>query len=179
MLEAVVSMSLLGSVLLIFTSSLVQMYRSTAKTEALSGAQTQLHVAFQRLDKQVRYASAIGAPWVDAGTWYVKFFHSTNTGKKDCVELQLGNHLLQQRTWTAGQVPGTWITLASGVSATGQPFPPVNPPSTVYQQLAVQISASVGGAREVTERTMSVKFTALNSSAGSLLPQWCILWPAS
>jgi hypothetical protein len=176
-------MSLLGTVLLIFTGSLVQMYRSTGKSEALSGAQAQLHVAFQRLDREVRYASAIAEPSAAAtslGNWYVEFL-TTNTVPAVCTELRLGTRL-QQRSWTSGQLPAqSWTTLASGVAAVGRPFDlTADQTGTGYQRLAVRISASAGGARDAADRAMSVTFTGLNTSVDSPVPTSCSQYrPAS
>ena len=44
------------------TSGMIQIYRSVGRTEAVSTAQSQLSIAFLRLDREIRYAQAVATP---------------------------------------------------------------------------------------------------------------------
>ena len=61
MLETVVGMVIMTIFMGIFTGAVVTMYSSANKAEALSNSTGQLNLAFDRLDKEIRYASYVGS----------------------------------------------------------------------------------------------------------------------
>jgi prepilin-type N-terminal cleavage/methylation domain-containing protein len=175
LIEVMVASAVFGIVLVTFGVGMIQMVGAIGRTESLQMAQAQLHTAFQRLDHQVRYASAIGEPAAAAdaaGEWYAEFL-TDFTGTAVCTQLRIGTSL-QQRSWTAGKQPGSaWSTLAAGVAAVGKPFTLSSDQEdgAGHQRLGVRISATAehdGATRETV-----VTFTAMNSSVDTVAPTRC------
>jgi type II secretory pathway pseudopilin PulG len=167
LVEVVVAMSIMSIVMAMFTTAILQMYRSANRNESASTAQSQLHLAFQRLDKEIRYASGLSTPGLVGGDPYVEYL-TVNTGTRACTELRL--HLatgqLQRRTWTQGVAPqpGGWTALASNLDP-GTPFTvTVADPTYNFQRLRLTLSASAGNGNDAVVRQSDVTFTALNTS---------------
>lgn len=171
LLEVVVSMTIMLVLMSIFTAGIVQMYRTSNKTEALSTAQSQMHIAFQRLDREIRYASAISTEGTVGSDWYVEYL-STNNGKERCTELrlQVGTAQLQRRTWDSGATPGAWGVLAANVRSSS--------PFTVdhngnFQRLRLQLAAASGSPSNPDTAAIDFTFTALNTVRGTGTPDVC------
>lgn len=164
MMSAVVS----SVVLLVFAAGMVQMYRSAGSTEALGFTQTQLRIALQRLDEEIRYASAIGAPPETVGA--DGYWHVTYLSGGVCTELRLNDVL--QRSRPAGS---PWRTLAEGVAPVGRPFIRLDAGegSSGHQRLDLHLSAAAGGTRDAARRTRTVQFTAVNTSIDTVEPTGC------
>jgi prepilin-type N-terminal cleavage/methylation domain-containing protein len=170
LIEMVVAITVLSVAMILFTGGMIQIYTNLNKTESLSGVQAQLNEAFLRLDKEIRYASSIGAPDAEAPDYYIRYL-ITNTGSPTCVELKLDGTAkkLLRRNWT--HTTGTpavtaWLPLATNVTAT-TPFvvndamgPRLTP------QLVVRVRAANGAAGDATSRATEVTFTALNATGG-------------
>lgn len=75
--EIMVTMGITSILMVIFTTAILQVYRTSAATESLSSAQAQLQIAFQRADKELRYASWIAVPAKVGSTWYVEYAGAT------------------------------------------------------------------------------------------------------
>jgi prepilin-type N-terminal cleavage/methylation domain-containing protein len=174
LLEVLMAAAIFGMVLVTFGAGMVQMFGAVDRTESLQRAQEQLHIAFQRLDRQVRYASAIAVPSAtadEAHDWYVEF-RTEFTGTAVCTQLRLGS-TLQQRSWPVGREPGqSWSTLASGVTAVGRPFTLTadREDGVGHQRLGVRLAATAG---DGAIRETSVTFTAVNSSIDTPAPMSC------
>jgi hypothetical protein len=168
LVEVVVSMSVMSIVLAMFTASVLQMFRSANQDEAISTAQSQVNIAFLRLDKEIRYAAGISTPGPVGADAYVEYL-TTNTGNPVCTELRLhvATGQLQRRTWTQGPSPVTpsaWIPLASNVSS-AQPFTFSAPDGTFnFQRLELKVAVSSGTGGTATSKQTDVTFTALNTS---------------
>lgn len=176
-MELVVGLTVMAIFMVIFTASVSMMYNTTSKAEAMSDTASQLSIAFNRLDKSVRYAAAIAPPGTSRGTWYVEW-QTTYTGTPECTQLRLNSSSgqLQQRTWTL-DADGTsddltgWLPLASGLTttdpATGhavQPFTFTASTGTMpYEQLSFHLIAEAQGRTGVTTSMSDVTFTAFNS----------------
>jgi type II secretory pathway pseudopilin PulG len=177
LVEVLVSAGVFSVVLLVFASGMMQMYRSVNKTEALNVAQAQLHLAFQRLDAEVRYASAIAEPSSTPdghGDWYVEYVGAPGT----CTQLKLdtARQRLQRRDWPAAAVPGTgWRDLATGVQVSGPPFvlTEAGDDPSGHHRLTVTLTAVAGRTADATARATAVTFTALNSSVDTGRPTAC------
>ena len=174
--ELMVSMALLGTVLLLVVAGLSDMYQSAGRTEALNDAQDGLHATWQRLHREVRYASAVGAPQqvaADAGNWHVAV-----AAPGACVELRVNAaaQSLERRDRTAGTA---WRTLAAGVvPAAGQaPFVRDVDAGSGHQQLGLRLSLAGTGTQSATQRSTQMDLVALNSSATSALPSTCAVAP--
>jgi len=173
LMEMVVGMGLLGVFLAVFTGSMVSVYQASNHTQSVTVSSGQLNAAFLRLDKMIRYASAISTPTSTpngAGNYYVEI-QTTNSGSTVCTQLRLntGTAVLAQRSW---QVPtsgtATNITsfgaLASGIQADGQPFVLTPYGSVDFEQLNFNLKSTMGS---TASSTSDVTFTALNSNASS------------
>jgi Tfp pilus assembly protein PilE len=180
LLEVMVATAILNVVFAMFTTGIVVMYKSTRVSDSMALAQSQLHIAFQRLDREVRYASSVSAPSAVAdgnGDWYVEYL-STYTGTETCTQLRLRTRsappLLQRRTWAAGGAPpNVWGTLASSVTASRPPFVFIaaDGNGAESQQLELHIIVSAPGSTK--SRTSDIAFTAVNSSIDTVEPTEC------
>jgi hypothetical protein len=163
--EFIVAMLIFSAVIAVFMGGLVIMTRSTATTQA---------VAFQRMDKQVRYASAINRPGSGAsGAVYVEFrTTAVEAGSSPtCTQWRYvpADGVLQVRSWvdTGGAPPATWRTLIDDVrnGVDEPPFGFVAADGThLYQQLQVHLQVGPGERAGAESRTT---FVARNSSIDS------------
>lgn len=132
LMELMVTMGLMSVVTLVFTTGIVQVYWGNRRTETQSVGQSQLHVAFQRFDRQLRYASSISEPGTVGQRYYVDFADADPT---QCVRLRLdanaqpngqnGAGILQLIRWQEGTPPsGTprWTTIASNLLVDTDPL---------------------------------------------------------
>jgi hypothetical protein len=174
MMEMVVGMGLMAVFMAIFTASMFTVYRASNHTESVSVTSGQLNTAFLKLDKLVRYASAVSTPSSTAngaGNYYVEI-QATSSGATVCTQLRLntGTGILAQRNW---QVPSpdtatgltSFTPLASGIHPNGQPFVLVANGSVDYEQLTFNLQATLGSAG--SDSDSNVTFTALNSNDSS------------
>lgn len=175
-MEVVVGMSIMMIFLAIFTGSVVMVFQTSNRTNALTGSSGQTDRAFARLDKSLRYAAAISTPGTTAAGWYVEYL-TTATGAAVCTQLRVNPtaQQLQARTWPAGAsstpTPTAWTPWADGITngaaAAGSTTPPV--PFTLtpitatssYEQLTVALTAT-SGSPPVPAAT-NATFTALDS----------------
>lgn len=168
LVDLVVSMGIMSIVMAVFTTAVVRMYRSANVADARANAQTQIGLALQRLDKEVRYASGIGQPYLAGGGQRIEFL-IIGTAKAECVQLQVSGGQLRQRMWTyqsppVRPTPTPWTTLASGLTSP-EPFTFVAVSDDVgYQRLRVRLTAVSGGGSTQATRTSDITFTALNTT---------------
>jgi prepilin-type N-terminal cleavage/methylation domain-containing protein len=167
--EVMVAMSILSIFLTLSTSAILSLYQTTNKTQSIADAQQQLGVAFNRLDRELRYSSGISTPGYVGEDPVVEFL-STYTGNPVCTQLRLdvSAQQLQQRTWTqstATLTPSAWSTLANGVTSTSPPFKFSAADATLnFQRLTVAATVTSGGVAASSTRDFSATFTALNTS---------------
>jgi competence protein ComGC len=171
--ELVVTMGIMSIFMTIFTAGVLQMFRVVNGSDSVSVVQSQLNTTFLRLDRQIRYASAITTPGsVTSGGYlntYVEYLDTTGASPV-CGQLRLqvavgaANGQLQARSWTAsGTPPASWTVLASGVSGS-PPFVlwPVDDTSN-FQRLEIDLTIQSGTGTSAASRTSDVTFTAVNS----------------
>jgi hypothetical protein len=182
-MELLVGMMIMVVFMGMFTTAIYLMSSTANKVEAVTISTSQTSQAFLRLDKLVRYASAISTPGTATGSgatgdWYVELDGTNSAGVETCTQLRvdIATSQLQQRSWAASTTnPNpSWTPLASaitnGTAAAGSsdvPFslPAVNSSaSTAFQQLQIVLVATTGTTSTATNRTQ-LSFTALNSSA--------------
>jgi prepilin-type N-terminal cleavage/methylation domain-containing protein len=183
MLELIVVLVIMSIVMVIFTTGVTQAFSAEEKVDSAARSGNQLVIAFQRLDKEVRYAAAISTPaTVNNPTtsksdpvveWLTSF-----TGTSMCTEVRLnaGTSQLQQRTWTSGAsvfTPTPWQTLAEGITAT-TPFVTIAPNTPdaggakfQYQRLEIAITSTTGTNQNKSAKFSDVTFTALNTTAAT------------
>jgi Tfp pilus assembly protein PilE len=175
--EVMVSMAVTSVVMALATAGIVQMYRTSSRTDVLSGEMTQLQTAFQLLDRSVRYATAISQPNTtasSAGDWYVEWTSAAGTTTA-CTQLRLdaASKQLQRRSETSGGQPGAWIPVASLLTGT-QPFT-LQPASTSgypHQRLTVDVTVRPSATSTVTRRSQ-FSFTALNTTLTTVATGVC------
>jgi type II secretory pathway pseudopilin PulG len=184
LMELVVAMSLMTVVTTVFVTSMIQVYRSVNRTEVNATAQSQIHLTFQRLDREIRYASAIGVPARSDSDWAVAYV-SRASGTAVCTRLRLHADAatpeyaqLQRRTWTEGSYATTrtaWVPLASFVSvraAEGSP-PFAADDEGEFQRLRIRLTVQVPGAAVAPANT-DVAFAALNAVRGADRTNVCV-----
>ena len=183
LVEVVVSMSVFGMLMAIFTTGVVSMFRSAQTNIAMATAVSQANIAFVQLDKQIRYAGAIASPTdppLSSG-YYVEYLINGETvggGLGDyCHELWYSpaTQRLKGRAWQTSAAPGsTWSTYASNVIITGKPFTLVPPAGAVtFQRLTLDLTAYSGSGATFTQAQTRITFTALNTNSGTQSPTTC------
>ncbi|MEV4706651.1 hypothetical protein [Actinoplanes sp. NPDC049316] len=130
--ELLVTLAVMSVVMVLFTGAIVQIYRTVNTTETLSDSQNELSRAFQRFDRELRYASWVSTPSSQTasttGPWYVEF---AGPDPKTCFQLQLvpgpqNLGVLRLLTWTQGAPPPAGTpgqTIASQVVTTADKRP--------------------------------------------------------
>jgi type II secretory pathway pseudopilin PulG len=166
LVELTVVLSIMSVVMGLFGAGIVQVHSSARSSEAMSIAAAQLHNAFLRLDRDIRYASGISVPGQVGSTWYVEY-QVTNTGHDDCTQLRIlaGSGQLQSRTSRDDGVVGDWTVLASSVTSPQQ-FSRTAATSSgaQHQQLGVALTVQSGSGSSLRRRQAGFTFTALNTS---------------
>lgn len=175
MIEVMVTLTIMGILMVLFTTGILQVYTAENRVESATYGQGQVVTAFQRLDRTVRYASGISQPAVYSGDAYVEWV-TTNTGTAVCTELRLhtANQQLQMRTWNQGMsplVPSAWKPLAAQITPKTLPLSATSPfnlsnanASFDYERLEILITATSGRNNNKQPKSSDVTFTALNTS---------------
>jgi prepilin-type N-terminal cleavage/methylation domain-containing protein len=198
LVELMVTMGVMSALMAIFTTAILQVYRTVSAVESVSVAQSQLQLAFQRLDRELRYASWIGQQGTVGTTWYVEYAGADPTG---CGQLRLtapsgsdtgadANGVLQLIQWTRGTPPaaGAKGTTLASLLVTGGADPPflLQPagsapyydPSassvgtnfaTEFQRLRIRLTTRVGSRSTQVDTT----FTALNTTRNTSATNGC------
>jgi prepilin-type N-terminal cleavage/methylation domain-containing protein len=168
LIEVMVSMTIMAVIGAIFTTGMIQVYRTLAGTDARWIAQGQVSQALMRLDREVRYASYIGA--TSPGRPYVEY-QMLSDATQQCVQLRIAvtadGSQLQRRTWTQGVtpvVPTAWVRLANDVTS-AEPFARIDPTDTLtHQQLRLDLTAT----SDSTAKQSNITYTALNTNQNSV-----------
>jgi prepilin-type N-terminal cleavage/methylation domain-containing protein len=185
MVEVLVSLVVMSIAMLIFTSGVLVIYRTLTKVESLATVQDRITTTFQRMDRDLRYASAISDPGLETdGNYYVEYLMTIGSADR-CVQLRFRPTVgeLQQRTWPNNNSPGaTWALLVKPVAqvAATDPFTLTAPTNTFpFQSLQVRLQAATGtgtGAASATRET-NVTFAALNTNVETVSPAGCVVRP--
>src|SRR5674536_356756 len=121
LVELVVAMGLYGVLRAVLMSAIIGMIGNLRKTQGIAGASGQARGAFDRLDRQLRYATAVNRPVLVGQDWYLDFATLNTSGQIECRQwrVEAATELLQQRTWPVGTVapatPPSWAGVATGV----------------------------------------------------------------
>lgn len=182
--ELIVGMLIMVIFMTIFTGAVVSMAKTVNKVEAVTTSSAQINTAFLKLDKLVRYATAVTtANTGSSGDWYVELDSVNNdTSIETCTQLRvdIASKQLQQRTWTVPSSNTTtyaglssWVPMANNISngaaASGSADQPFSAPNalvtaaTHFQRLTITLKAAGAGA-DVTPTRSNMTFTALNST---------------
>jgi Tfp pilus assembly protein PilW len=173
--ELMVNMSVMSLVMVVFTGGIAQLYQAQNHSEALTSVTQQIHIAFVRLDRDIRYASGISDPGAAVtGNEYVEF-EITNVAPAVCTQLRLtpsGQLQIRRKAGTAAA--GSWSALASQLI---EPSTFVRTAAAdsgnAYQQLVVSLTARAGGAAKTENETATFTFTALNTSVATTSDSVC------
>jgi len=181
LIELVVSMSVMMAAMAIVTTGFVQIYRTTQYTDAATGADQELVLTFQRLDREIRYAHAIGPPATDgtSGDPYIRYRIKV-AGLATCVELRLqqSSAQLRRRSWPEDDPTQATseVPLASGIQTSTEPSGLASgmtvAPFTLlaadaainYERLRITLASVPVGAATAASRQSTVTFTAQNTS---------------
>ncbi|MBO1750453.1 prepilin-type N-terminal cleavage/methylation domain-containing protein [Actinotalea sp. BY-33] len=186
LIELLVSMGIFTVVLAVFFGGLITMTRSTSRAQDITAAGDSVRRAFQTMDRQIRYASAVNLPGVGAsGAHYVEFRTEAqpNGLAPLCTQWRVDptNRVLQQRTWreTPSATRSSWSTVATEIRNDLT----THPPFTLYpvgggrsrQQLAVSLDAGLGEGGDDAQpgADISTVFVARNSGAASTETSVC------
>jgi prepilin-type N-terminal cleavage/methylation domain-containing protein len=171
--ELMVGMALMAVVGAVSTAGIVQVFRAVGSFQGQTVTGQQLVQIFQRLDREVRYASAISQPATVNGDYYVEYL-TTSGSSPTCTELRLSTSLgqLQRRTWPSGSVTAVtaWAPLASQVSVinvNGQVTPPfvllAATPVLNYERLQIALNSTDGIGNKAVSRQSTVTWAAMNA----------------
>lgn len=188
LVEVMASLAVMSIVMVVFAGSILQVYRTSAKTEAISIIQATLQNAFQRFDRELRYASWISQPGRVGTAWYVEY---AGYDGATCGQLRLetastspqnspndANGVLQWLTWspatppvagTAGQTIASNLVTPDSSGPFERQAAGVAPGANTgvggeftpdFERLRVRVSSRVGDSTAQVDTT----FTALNTS---------------
>ncbi|WP_297082200.1 hypothetical protein [uncultured Demequina sp.] len=182
--ELVVSMGIFAAVIVVFMTAVASMSSSTVRTQAASDATSALRTVYQRLDKEVRYASEINPPGVVGDDHYVEYLipESTGTGDPLCVQWRVdaSEAELQRRTWTPGDASSVsaWATMLTDLrndltDPDQQPFERRRAgvdSGIVYlrQSLHVYLDTGLGDELDAEGGQLDVTMVANNTSTSSV-----------
>lgn len=178
LIEMLVAMGIFTIVVTVFMGGLVGMTQSTARSQSVSDSADAVRKAFQRMDKQVRYASAINRPGAGAsGARYVEFRTTAVPAGKSpfCTQWRYDptTAQLQVRTWD--DVPSApvsaWSTIVTSARndltlTDNLPFA-FTPADATYTRQSLTVTLDVGYGTQAGSQ-MSSTFVARNSSSESL-----------
>jgi prepilin-type N-terminal cleavage/methylation domain-containing protein len=174
LVELIVAMFLFSLLLGIFMSGIVLMTRDTVRVQNISNTEDEARRAFDRFDRQLRYASAVNPPGRVGNDWYFEY-QTTATGSVtgQCTQwrVQQSTQQLQVRTWddaTAATASG-WAPVASHVSndpTSEVPFT-FTPADTTYmhQRVGLLLEVSMGATTPVR---VQASFVARNTSTSTV-----------
>lgn len=185
LVELIISMAIFSVVLVVFLGALSVMARNTVKSAATADSADQLRNVFQRLDKEVRYASDINTPATSNGSIYIEYWvpASAGNGESTCVQWRYvkAKDELQRRTWIQGDPDSVskWLTLATRLrndltDSSQQPFT-IHRAGTfggktyLHQRLDIYLSSGLGTEDDDARGSqLDVSFVAQNSSTASV-----------
>jgi prepilin-type N-terminal cleavage/methylation domain-containing protein len=172
--ELVVAMTIMAIAGTVSTAGMVQIYRTLNAFEAQTTSQQQLTTSYERLDRELRYATAVSQPGTVGADYYVEYLIG-QTGTPTCVELRLqgSTKQLQRRTWPNGSPASasTWLPLASGISvitdASGQPVAPFQLTAATavlnYERLQVSLNSTQGTGTTASIRQLIATWAVMNA----------------
>lgn len=181
LVELLVAIGILTIFSVMFLSAVLSLTQGTTRAKLTSDSATTVLTAFQRMDRQVRYADAINFPGTGpSGNRYVEYrtpASSSASGLTMCTQWRFvpSKGLLEAREWrdTPGSTISPWSVRATEVVAETGPhypfrmLPASNDPNTgsARQQLVLSLKVGNPNANAVSE--MSSTFVARNSSLQS------------
>lgn len=179
--ELIVSMGIFSVIVVIFMAGVVTMTKDTARAQVVGDSGDVALKIFQRLDKEVRYSSAINAGGAGStpNTYYVEYLiTAVDAGTQPrCVQWRYSSatRTLARRTWpnVASPTATAWLTMAKNMrndlSVPAQrPFV-FMPADTTHlnQRLAVHLDLGKGAAGSNGGAALDSVFVARNTSTAT------------
>ncbi|GAA2856798.1 hypothetical protein Acy02nite_65940 [Actinoplanes cyaneus] len=130
LMEVLVTTGIMSVVTLTAVTAIIQIYSGTKQIEQNSVTGDQLDISFNRLDRELRYAtyvSPVGSPAGVTTRFYLEFAiprEKPDTPKR-CRQLlfDTDKKVLTMRSWDLGSTPPAASTLATDVALDGTPKP--------------------------------------------------------
>lgn len=186
LIEALIAMVVFGTAMSVMASVVMAMTNNTRQGQGVSVATDQTRLAFQRLDKQVRYANGLSTPGTatDGSGWYVEFRvpdsmrdNRTTAVARDhrCHQWRVLARKLQTRTWLVNSVgvatppKPRWTTVGTGIDNEITTDPPFLTPivsTSLHRQLAVDLVTKRSD-RPVGRAQVKAAFFARNTTLTS------------
>lgn len=172
--EIMISMSIMSIVTIISATGFLDMFRAADLTETASRTQTNTLASFSKLERDVRYAERVNAPYLRTnGAFAVDYVIPDDYGVLQCVRLTLpaaGGTLTRLQWPQSGSPAGVSATTVAldMQSANGSATPFVRiaagTANSNFDRLQVQLKSSIGVTGAGTTRTFDLLFTALNTA---------------
>jgi prepilin-type N-terminal cleavage/methylation domain-containing protein len=127
LVELLVAMSIFTVLMSIFMVSIARMTHQTVRVQNVGDATASMQRAFERLDRQVRYANAINRSAVSGGNYYLEFrtdalARRAAADRCDQYRVNVAAGTLEWRSWdvpippsTTTPTPTGWATMATRV----------------------------------------------------------------
>ncbi len=189
LIESLVAMVIFVVAMSVIAAAVEAMTTNMRQITGVSLATDHTRLAFQRLDKQVRYANAISTPGpgTDGTGWYVELRlnyeegpGASNRNRNECRQWRLLDRQLQTRSWLvkrpdapneSADPASAWRTVSTGVvnPVTEQPFSDVTSGlagESLYRGLTVDLQTE-HSARPKGRAQLKATFFARNASPSS------------
>lgn len=179
LVEMVVSLFIMSIVMVLVTGAINLAYSTGETVDAATQTQSQVSVAYDRLDKVVRWADSFGTGTIGTAPnqdFYLEAL-SSYTGQPVCTQWRIHTtantttNVFQVRSWpytVSAPAPTAWTTLATAVTAPTSPTVPfLVVPATanvVHQRVTVTVAAGSGSNSTKSSSSFVMSFTAVNTS---------------
>ena len=184
LMEVMVGSAVMSVVMAIATSAFVHMYRTTNATEANALTEANLMASFAKLDRDLRYAYRINAPYQPtADTFAVDYVVPDVRNTLLCVQLTLpmSGGALVRRQWPQASTSADASAVTTGVATdlvsanttinAGGAQVPANPftlrttgqDGSNFDRLRINVNSTVGLSGKGATRNYNLQFTALNT----------------
>lgn len=181
LVELIVAIGIFSVVVAVCMAGIVIMTRSTVRADVVAGSGDAARTAFQRMERQVRYAESINYPGAGpSGARYVEFRTSaavSKSGVATCTQWRWvpSSGALQMRSWNDTSNPSlpAWTTLTSDVlpdaDTSGRAYPfEVNAATATSPRQTLTLRMRVGNATVDAGVDSETTFVARNSSVKSV-----------
>jgi prepilin-type N-terminal cleavage/methylation domain-containing protein len=184
LMEVMVGSAVMSVVMAIATAAFVHMYRATNITEANAVTESNLMASFAKLDRDVRYAYRINAPYQpDASTFAVDYVVPDTNNVLLCVQLTLpvsGGALIRTQ-WPQASTSADAAAVRTGVATSlvtantianaGGAQVPANPftlrttgqDGSNFDRMQINVNSTAGLSGKNSTRNYNLQFTALNT----------------
>ncbi|GAA2248213.1 hypothetical protein GCM10010401_22600 [Rarobacter faecitabidus] len=182
LVELIVAMGILTLVLAIFMAGVVAMVRTTVRADSSSSAGDQMRTVFQRMDREIRYATDINRPAIVGTRQYVeyRYMEPDNEGVAQCVQWRYDSTSkeLQRRNWIDGSPASVSAWQSFVTKGRNDLSVPAQRPFTFYragvddssgvsytnQRLRVVLDAGLGSFGDGSGSQLNTILVARNSS---------------